>query len=229
MAEQIVKEEVETTETVTDTATVETQQAITQEPAADTTEIVIPKTESIGITKEEGKVEGGDSQADFNSNLNDLVAKALSEDGLSEEERKGILDAGMADNFNMIIEGHQSRQAATDKEIQSAAGGEKEYAELIEFAKSNFNDSEVEAFNHAVLESGNVGVAKLAVEGLKARYVAQHGSEPSKVIQAGGTANVSSQGFESPLDYINETRTLEYLNDPEHRQKVEARRAASGF
>lgn len=227
MTEQTSTETAETTVETKVEAQVETQQDLTQEPAVETTIPANTSAETVGIVKEE-KAEDGDSQAESAPNLNDLVAKALKE-GITQAEQDQLEESGMADNFNLIIEGHRSRQEATDKEIQSVVGGEKEYRELIEFAKSNFNEAEVNAFNHAVLESGNIDVAKLAVEGLKARYVAQNGSEPSKVIQAGGGGTQVTDAFDNVNEYLQETRTLKYKQDPEHRQQVEAKRAKAGF
>ena len=222
-----VEEKVETTEQTPEVKQEETQQTQTQETVEDTSKSEPMNVSTVGITKEEVK-EDGDSQADFGSNLNDLVERALKE-GITQAEQDQLEASGMADNFKMIIEGHQARQRDTDSKIQSVAGGEKEYGELIEFAKANYSDKEVEAFNQAVLESGNVEVAKLAVEGLKARYVAKHGQEPQKVIQAGGSMAPKVSAFSSVNEYINETRSIKYRTDPEYAAEVEAKRNKSGF
>lgn len=221
-----IEEKVETTETAPVETKVETQAPVTQQEPVETTKSEPMNVSTVGITKEE--VKEGVPEADFGSNLNDLVTRALKE-GITQEEQDQLEASGMADNFKMIIEGHQAKQRDTDREIQGIAGGEKEYGELIEFAKANFNDAEVASFNKAVLESGDLGLAKLAVEGLKARYTAQNGQDPQVVVQAGGAAVTSSNTFDTVNDYINETRSMEYRTNPEHAAEVEARRNRSGF
>jgi len=233
MTEQTLNESTEqTTETTaavtTEQPQVETQQESTQTPAADTTTEIAKTTEAVGLVKKE-ETENGDSQSDFNSNLNEMVAAALKGE-LSDEQKAELDKSGLKDNFEMIVEGHKARQAATDNEIYSVVGGKDSYGELQTWAINNLSEAEVESFNNAVLKSGDVGIAKLAVEALNARYIAKNGSAPSKVIEAGGTVNKEENvPFNNPNEYINETMTHKYRTDPEYAAQVEAKRHKSGF
>jgi hypothetical protein len=91
------------------------------------------------------------------------------------------------------------------QEIVSVVGSKEAYGELQEWAVANLSDEEIDSFNHAVLESGNIGLAKLAVEGLQARYLKANGQAPNKVIESGGTSNEVNRPYANPDEYIRET------------------------
>jgi len=216
-------QEATNTEESQETSQAETQQ-VEHEPAADTTEI--PKTtEELGITKSETQ---GDDQEDFGEEVNALVAQALA-GKLSDEDRSLLDKAGIGHHFDMIVEGYKAKQAANDQEIYSVVGGKESYAELQEWALSNLNEQEINSFNNAVLKSGDIGLAKLAVEGLQARYAKVNGQAPQKVLESGSTSNEGSRPFSSVDEYINETMSVKYKTDPEYAAKVEAKRNLSGF
>lgn len=214
------------TETVEDQSTQAETQESPPETQAETTSDIGTNTEAVGISKPEESDEGEDF--DVSGALSDLVSGALA-GSLTDEQRDAIQKAGLDGHFDMIVAGHKAQQEANDKEIFDVVGGKESYSELQEWAIANLNDSEIESFNNAVLKSGDIGLAKLAVEGLQARYAKVNGQAPNKVIESGGTANEDSRAFSSVDDYINETMSLKYKQDPEYAAQVEAKRNLSGF
>lgn len=181
----------------------------------------------VGLQKKES-TEEVETEESFSKELGALVDLALS-DKLTPEQRKAIDDEGLGSYFDMIIGGHKAQIEKNDQEIFSVVGSKEAYKELQEWAVSNLNDSEIESFNNAVVNSGDIGLAKLAVEGLQARYQRLNGSVPQKRIESGGTANESSRPFSNREEYIRETMSMKYRQNPEYAAQVEAKRNVSGF
>lgn len=224
----------ESTETVSQETTTEAQgeqvetQSDTTNQMADTTESK-PKSNGseLGLEKKVEEENVDSSEMDISA-LDSLVEMALNNE-LNEEQIKMLEDAGMSKHFDMIVEGHRAKIAANDKAIFDTVGGKEQYQELQGWAASNLSDKEIETFNKAVLQSGDIELAKLAVEGLHARFAREKGLSPSKRVESGSTTNTSTEKFSSVDDYINEARSFKYKSDPEYAAQVEARRAKSGF
>ena len=204
----------------------ETQGSSTAEQA-DTNDSIKDNGSSVGLQKTEVSSEV-DADAEFSQGLDDMLNSALN-GGLSDEQKAVLEQKGLSGHFDMIVQGHQAQIAKNDAEIISVVGDQAAYGELQEWALSNLDDSEIASFNMAVLESGDIGLAKLAVEGLQARYQRVNGVAPSKRIEAGGTSNEAARPYSSRDEYINETRSVKYRQDPEYEKIVEARRNLSGF
>lgn len=217
---------IESNEQPMDTNQVETQGSPTAEQV-DTPDSIRDNGSEVGLQKTEASEEV-DSDEEFSKGLDDLVSAALN-GGLSDEQRASLDKAGLGSHFDMIVQGHQAVIAKNDAEIISVVGDKAAYGELQEWALSNLNDQEIASFNMAVIESGDIGLAKLAVEGLQARYQRVNGVAPSKRIEAGGTANEAARPYSNRDEYINETRSVKYRSDPEYEKLVEARRNLSGF
>lgn len=214
----------ENVETTAEQTQVETQQPETQSvEQADTTQEVSTVTESMGIQE---KQEPENSEPSLPS-IDDIVAEAMSGE-LSEETQKIVDENGLGKHLDMLVQGHKAIQEKNNQEIFSAVGGEESYAELQEWGKNNMSKEQQDAFNEALF-SGNMNLAKLAVQGLQAQYVAANGKAPQRVIEGGGSANEANRPYSDVTDYIRETRTRQYKSDPEYRAKVEAKRNISGF
>lgn len=204
----------------------ETQQASTSEQV-DTSDSLDTNGSEVGLQKKELASEV-DSSEEFSKSLDELVGLALN-DKLSDAQRDALEQQGLGRHFDMIVNGHKAEIAKNDAEIISVVGDKAAYGELQEWAVSNLSDDEINSFNHAVLESGDIGLAKLAVEGLQARYQRMNGQIPSKRIEAGGTANEASRPYSNRDEYIRETMSMKYRQDPEYAATVEAKRNLSGF
>lgn len=204
----------------------ETQQASTGEQA-DTSAEMRTNGSEVGLQKKE-EPESSESEETFSQGLDTLLDQALNGE-LTDEQRQTLEDQGLGKHFDMIVSGHKAQVAQNDAEIVGVVGSPEAYSELQEWALSNLDDAEIESFNMAVIESGNIGLAKLAVEGLQARYLRQNGQEPAKRIEAGGTANEANRPYADRNEYINETMSRKYRQDPDYAAQVEAKRNLSGF
>lgn len=218
-------EQVNTTEQTQTNTKQETQQASTGEQV-DTSKSIETNGSEVGLQRKE--VPDVDSGLEFSKGLDDMVKSALN-GNLSDEQRAALDKQGLGDHFDMIVSGHKAKIAANDAEIVGVVGSKESYSELQEWALANLDDSDIKSFNLAVIESGDIGLAKLAVEGLQARYLKANGHAPEKRIEAGGTANDATRPYSHRDEYINETRSMKYRQDPEYAAKVEAKRSISGF
>ena len=96
-------------------------------------------------------------------------------------------------------------------QIKNAAGGEQAYANIVNWAKSNVNPDQLEAFNN-VVNSGNIPAIQLAVSGLKAEYDNANGVEGRMV--TGKTAPNNGAVFRSQAALVNAMNDPRYDKDP---------------
>lgn len=214
----------ESVETTTETLSEETQQATPQvSKQADTTQANGEVTESLAI-KSEPESETSES---ILPTIDDIVDEALGGE-LSEETQKLIDDNGLGKHIDMLVAGNKAIQEKNNQEVFEVVGGEDSYMELQEWGKNTLSAEQQEAFNEALF-SGNMNLAKLAVQGLQAQYQQANGSDPQRIIEAGGSVNEDNRPYTDINVYLAETRTQEYKRDPKHRASIEAKRNKSGF
>jgi len=203
----------------------ETQQASTGQQE-DTSQSIETNGSEVGLQKK--TEESVDSSEDFSKGLSDLVSKALN-GNLTDEQREILDKQGLGEHFDMIVAGHRANIERNDAEIIGVVGDRQAYGELQEWGSANLSDEDFDSFNYAVIESGDIHLAKLAVEGLQARYLKANGQAPQKRIEAGGTANEANRPYSNRDEYIRETMSNKYRQDPEYAAQVEAKRNISGF
>ena len=103
-------------------------------------------------------------------------------------------------------------------EIKESAGGDKAYANVVNWAKDNLDNSQTAAFDE-VVNTGSVQAIKLAVAGLKAEYDKANGVEGRMV--TGKTAPPSGGDvFRSQAELVSAMNDRRYDSDPAYRQDV---------
>ena len=166
------------------------------------------------------------------------LAKEFQKDGkLSEESYEELKEAGFPKSVvDAYIKGVEKSQAEANTlaekdvaEILSVAGGNEGYETLMAWASSSFSEEEKEAFNRAV-NMGDKYIAKLAVQGLVARYEAEYGRDP-KLVNGGGRAVEDSgkDGFKSRSDMTAAMSDKRYGRDPDYTREVERKVINSGL
>ena len=119
----------------------------------------------------------------------------------------------------------QQQQAAPPAEItpsqinqiKNSAGGEKAYANIINWAKANLPQDQINAFDE-VVNTGSVQAIQLAVSGLKSQYDNANGVEGRMV--TGKTAPNNGDVFRSQAELVRAMNDARYDNDPAYRQDV---------
>ena len=125
----------------------------------------------------------------------------------------------------MEVQATQPQQAAPPAEITTAeinqiknsAGGEKAYANIVNWAKANLPQDQVQAFDE-VVNTGSVQAIQLAVSGLKAEYDNANGVEGRMV--TGKTAPNNGDVFRSQAELVRAMNDSRYDSDPAYRQDV---------
>jgi hypothetical protein len=119
----------------------------------------------------------------------------------------------------------QQQQAAPPAEIttsqinqiKNSAGGEKAYANIVNWAKTNLPQDQIQAFDE-VVNTGSVQAIQLAVSGLKAEYDNANGVEGRMV--TGKNAPNNGDVFRSQAELVRAMNDARYDNDPAYRQDV---------
>ena len=125
----------------------------------------------------------------------------------------------------MEVQATQPEQAAPPVEItqdqinqiKNSAGGEREYANIINWAKSNLPKESINAFDE-VVNTGSIQAIKLAVAGLKTEYNNANGVEGKMV--TGKQAPNRGDVFRSQQELVRAMSDPRYDNDPAYRQDI---------
>ena len=102
-------------------------------------------------------------------------------------------------------------------QIKNSAGGEKAYANIVNWAKTNLPQDQINAFDE-VVNTGSVQAIQLAVSGLKAQYDDANGVEGRMV--TGKTAPNNGEVFRSQAELVRAMNDSRYDSDPAYRQDV---------
>lgn len=166
----------------------------------------------------------------------DAFSAEIEKDGkLSDESYESLAKAGypkfMVDAYVRGLQAdpdavRESVRASDAQvaEIKAVAGGDEGYAEMVTWAAENLPEAEVEAFNNAV--DGDPTVAKLAVQGLKAKFDAEADRE-SKLLQGG--ARAGRDVYRSRQEQMADMADPRYGVDPAYTRDVEQKSMRSEF
>tara|TARA_R100000234_G_C4973849_1_gene167547 strand:- start:122 stop:1021 length:900 start_codon:yes stop_codon:yes gene_type:complete len=155
-----------------------------------------------------------ESQGQYTTEMVNSLVKA----GLSEQAVKAYF-AGRAAEEGYTTNGPTPAEITTAEinEIKNSAGGDKAYADIVNWAKSNLDQKQIDAFDE-VINTGSVQAIRLAVSGLKSEYNNANGVEGRMV--TGKTAPKNADVFRSQAELVQAMSDRRYDNDPAYRQDV---------
>jgi len=136
-----------------------------------------------------------------------------------EMSSNDLVNAYIAIQENNPQSGGTSAVDLTDSEvnqIHNSAGGEAEYARLLDWASDNAEQHKMDAFN-SIIQNGNATAIQIAVAGLRSEYENQQGYE-GRMLQ--GKAARISNGFRSQAEVVQAMSDPRYDSDPAYRQDV---------
>ena len=196
-------------------------------------------TEDSGTAGDEANVDDGEKEAEETEEtkedspalalVNEAAAeywdndKTLSDDTmakLGEMSGSDLLAAYLqAQEANPMDQAPEASDLTTTdiSDIRAVAGGEKEYATMVQWAADNLDKSAVESFD-SLLASGNVGAIKLAVSGIKAKYDNVNGYEGTML--SGKPPTTSKDVFRSQAELVAAMNDTRYDKDPAYRQDL---------
>jgi hypothetical protein len=163
----------------------------------------------------------------------DEVSKALQTQGLdfakyaTEYAQQGELSD---DSYNELAQGGMTAevvdtwiagQSAIANQITERAyesvGGQKEYNDLIEWAKTTLPENEIDAFNRAI-ENPNTDDVLFAIKSLQARKTIEVGETPT--LLQGDTGGKGISTYKSVNQLTKAMNDPRYQNDPAYRDEV---------
>ena len=174
-------------------------------------------------TPDEPKLSDGaslitDAQKEYYDNDNKLSDETLAK--FTEMSSSDLLQAYMELNSNNPAQAEVETADISEaqiSEIKESAGGDKAYANVVNWAKDNLDNSQTAAFDE-VVNTGSVQAIKLAVAGLKAEYDKANGVEGRMV--TGKTAPPKGDVFRSQAELVEAMSDRRYDSDPAYRQDV---------
>lgn len=160
---------------------------------------------------------------DFDAFSTEFAEKGeLSAESYAALEGKG-LPRDLVDSF---IDGQQAKADLYRAEVLLSVGGEDTYTQMSEWAATNLTEAELNAYN-AQVEGGNLTAAKMAVQGLKARFEQENGAEPN--LLTGETGGSSTEVFRSTAELTAAMRDPRYKKDPAYRAEVQQKLSKSSL
>lgn len=182
-----------------------------------------PEVKPEEATPDAAKAALSEKGLDFNAFSQEFQENGeLSADSIAKLEAAGFPKA-MVDQY---IDGQKAIADRYAADVKSAAGGDKGFQEMAEWAVENVSVEERKAFNAAV-NSGDPAQAKLAVAGLYAKFQEARPTEPKML---GGKASAeSSDVYESTAQLTEDMKNPLYKKDPAFRAKVQAKLGRSNI
>ena len=162
-----------------------------------------------------------------NAGLNfDTLAQEYAEKGqLGDESYKALEQSGIPKAYvDQCIAGQKAIGEQQTNNVKTMVGGEDAYNEMASWASKNMSEGEKKAYNAAV-NSADMDTVKLAVDGLRAKYQAANGTEPS--LMQGKATPVAEQGFESWAEVTAAMADPRYSKDPAYQEAVKQKLANS--
>ena len=182
-----------------------------------------------GYEEEEGTDEEVSEYAPAVSLINEASNEYYANDGqLSEETISRFTEMSSQDLVNAYMEMHETGQIQTqqqgvelsDTQVNSVinnAGGESNYNQVVEWAASNLNDRQIDAFD-SVVDSGNPAAIGIAFQGLQSAYNDANGYE-GRMLQ-GKAPSSSGEVYRSQAELVAAMGDPRYDNDPAYRADV---------
>lgn len=138
--------------------------------------------------------------------------------GLSDDAYLALEEAGFSKNLvDSWINGQEALFNNYQEAVYDSVGGQEVYNEMITWAADNLSAEEINAYDNAI-NSGDVGMANLAVSGLSNRYQSEVGVDPS--LLQGEATNTTGGTYSSWAEVTAAMRDSRYESDPAYRQQV---------
>jgi len=173
-------------------------------------------------TEPEEKEEENETEVD--SAFLDKLWDEAQKDGVSEETMKELEEMASTDLAKMYLdyrsENNQPVAELTEEQsvqLKAVVGGDKEYNSMIEWAKSNLNDNEINMFDQ-VLGRADPYSCFFAVRTLANRYLEATGQEGE--LLTGKPASNKQDIYRSQAEVVRAMTDPRYEKDPAYRQDI---------
>lgn len=180
-----------------------------------------PKAEATSKPEEASREQAAEAAKSAGVDMAALETEFAEHGGLTDATYESLEKAGFDKaTVDSYIAGQQALADASQARIEEHVGGAETLENMIEWAATNLSEEEKVAFNNTVDAADEAGL-KLALDGLKAKYVASEGNEPNLV--GGATKGNSGGVFRSTAEMKAAMSDPRYAKDPAYRADVEAK------
>ena len=139
---------------------------------------------------------------------------------LADTSYKTLEDAGISREYaDRYIEGQKALGAQLGNQVMSQVGGKEDYTAMVEWAKQNYSEDQIQAYDSSV-NSGNMNTALLAAKGLMSDYQGSTGKEGTTYGGQSPSGNISGDTFRSNAEVVAAMRDSRYEGDLAYRQDV---------
>ncbi|WP_027708288.1 capsid assembly protein [Zooshikella ganghwensis] len=164
-----------------------------------------PEQENTEVSDDQVKSMVEEAGLDFNTFQEEYEAAGK----LSEQSYQKLTEAGFPRNIvEAHIQGLQASEQLQMNTIYNLVGGEENLSQLLTWAASNLQAEEIDSYNK-LTESGDMSQLSLALNGLKAKYEAQHGSMQI-------TSYSGSQALSQSNIFLSSDDVQEAMADPRY-------------
>jgi hypothetical protein len=188
----------------------------------------VEETEQPEEQQEEQTDDNKEEASDYNEAVVEASKEFFENDGkLSEDTYKKLEGIGLPrDLVDSYAAGQQALLQSEEAQIKGVAGDS--YDAMAEWANEHLPQEEIDAFDEAVT-SGTVSQAKLAVQGLYARYQNATGATQPKLVQ-GAVSGSSTMPFKSMQELARAQSDPRYRSgDKAYHQEIDRRLAVSNI
>ena len=188
----------------------------------------VEETEQPEEQQEEQTDDNKEEVGDYNEAVVEASKEFFENDGkLSEDTYKKLEGIGLPrDLVDSYAAGQQALLQSEEAQIKGVAGDN--YDQMAEWANEHLPQEEIDAFDEAVT-SGTINQAKLAVQGLYARYQNATGATQPKLVQ-GAVSGSSTMPFKSMQELARAQSDPRYRSgDKAYHQEIDRRLAVSNI
>ena len=177
-------------------------------------DVPVDVQEELGIPQDVPVAEGA-------FDMDSLRQEYVENGSLSDNSYKQLEDAGISQEMtNQYIAGQKALGAQIGTDVKNTVGGEENYNGMVEWAKNNYSEEQITAYDNAV-NSGNIELAKMAAKGLQSDYQSTTGVEGE--VYGGKQAapeGVHGEVFRSNAEVTTAMKDPRYDSDHAFRQDV---------
>ena len=183
------------------------------------------KQSSDKSSKEDKKAEAEVETLPVNEAISKAQEQYVESGELTDKMFVELEKAGIPSDFvKAYIAGQEAISTGQALEVQETIGGRANYEAMTEWAQENLNDTDIEAYDD-IVTSGTMEQAKMAVQGMYARFLSGGGKAPN--LTQGSTSGDSVKPFGSAAQVTEAMRDPRYKNDRAYRESVSKRIAVS--
>jgi len=197
-------------------AYVELQKKLGDNKEEDTETASVEEDQSDEPKLSEGASLISDAQQEYYDNGNKLSDETLAK--FSEMSSADLLQSYIELNSNNPAQAEPADISDSEiADIKQSVGGDQVYSNVVNWAKTNLDRSQTDAFDE-VVNTGSIQAIKLAAAGLKAQYDQANGVEGRMV--TGKSAPQTKDVFRSQAELVQAMNDRRYDRDPAYRQDV---------